>query len=141
MTRLPEIMNQMAEVLKSLEIVMQAEQEQLSAGQINGSALQRLTEDKSSLLATLDYLDTLRLAEQKVATAVSAEITAQWQVMQQQIQQLHQMNQHNGWLLEYQQEHTERALAILKPHQAPDFYGADGQAKSTAHYTNKKIAY
>ena len=119
---------------------MNAEQQQLSAGQINGSALQRVTEDKSSLLATLDYLETLRLAEQKTISVQPADIEIQWQTILQQIQRLSEINQHNGWLLESQREHTEQALAILKPHQAPEFYGADGQAKSVANHSNNKIA-
>jgi flagella synthesis protein FlgN len=131
----------MASVLNSLETVITAEQQQLSAGQINGSALQRVTEDKSSLLATLGYLDTLRQAEQTADRKHAVEVEMQWQTMQQLIQRLSNLNQHNGWLLESQREHTEQALAILKPHQAPEFYGADGQAKSAANYANKKIAY
>ena len=56
MSRLSEILDQMTVVLNDLKTVMDAEQQHLSSGQINGSALQRITEDKSSLLATLDYL-------------------------------------------------------------------------------------
>lgn len=141
MTRLPEILSQIANVLNSLETVINAEQQQLSAGQINGSALQRVTEDKSSLLATLDYFDTLRRAELKTTVVRTAEIDLQWQSIQQQIKRLSEINQHNGWLLESQSEHTEQALAILKPYQAPEFYGADGQAKSTVNLANKKIAW
>ena len=57
MSRLSEILDQMTVVLNDLKTVMDAEQQQLSAGHISGSALQRITEEKSSLLATLDYLD------------------------------------------------------------------------------------
>ncbi|MDU1298338.1 MAG: flagellar biosynthesis protein FlgN, partial [Enterobacter hormaechei] len=51
MSRLSEILDQMTVVLNDLKTVMDAEQHHLSSGQINGSALQRITEDKSSLLA------------------------------------------------------------------------------------------
>ena len=34
-------------------------------------------------------------------------------------QQLRQMNQHNGWLLEGQIERNQQALEMLKPHQEP----------------------
>lgn len=141
MTRLADILGQMAGVLGSLETVMNAEQQQLSAGHINGSALQRVTEDKSSLLATLDYLETLRKAEHNKTKEQATETDVQWQVMREQIQRLNNINQHNGWLLETQREHTEQALAILKPHQAPEFYGADGQAKAAVNHANKKIPY
>lgn len=57
MSRLSEILDQMTVVLNDLKTVMDAEQHHLSSGQINGSALQRITEDKSSLLATPDYLE------------------------------------------------------------------------------------
>ena len=54
MSRLSEILDHMTVVLNDLKTVMDAEQQHLSSGHINGSALQRITEDKSSLLATLD---------------------------------------------------------------------------------------
>lgn len=47
MTRLSEILDQMTTVLNDLKTVMDAEQQQLSVGQINGSQLQRITEEKS----------------------------------------------------------------------------------------------
>ncbi|HAN6476946.1 TPA: flagellar biosynthesis protein FlgN, partial [Escherichia coli] len=56
MTRLAEILDQMSAVLNDLKTVMDQEQQHLSMGQINGSQLQWITEQKSSLLATLDYL-------------------------------------------------------------------------------------
>lgn len=47
MSRLSEVLDQMTAVLGSLKEVMDAEQLQLSAGHVNGSALQRITEQKS----------------------------------------------------------------------------------------------
>lgn len=47
MTRLSEILDQMTTVLNDLKTVMDAEQQQLSAGYINGSQLQRITEEKA----------------------------------------------------------------------------------------------
>lgn len=46
MTRLSEILDQMTAVLNDLKTVMDAEQQQLSVGHINGSQLQRITEEK-----------------------------------------------------------------------------------------------
>ncbi|MDK6332402.1 flagellar export chaperone FlgN, partial [Escherichia coli] len=54
-------------------------------------------------------------------------------------QQLRQMNQHNGWLLEGQIERNQQALEMLKPHQEPTLYGANGQT-STTHRGGKKIS-
>lgn len=40
------------------------------------------------------------------------------------------MNQHNGWLLEGQIERNQQALEMLKPHQEPTLYGANGQTST-----------
>lgn len=140
MSPLSEVVQQIQRVLSSLEQVMLAEQQHLSAGQIDASALQRVTEDKSSLLATLDYLDTLRQEAMKSGSEVPAATQALWQAVQQQTAQLSRLNQHNGWLLASQQEHTDSALAILKPYQAPQFYGANGQAQEATRHSHKKVA-
>ena len=138
MSRLLEVMDQMTAVLNSLKEVMDAEQQQLSAGHVNGSALQRVTEDKSSLLATLDYLEQQRRAAQKTETTPSMDVNQRWQTITQKTQHLRDINQHNGWLLEDQLARNEEALAILKPHQEPNLYGADGQA-TTVSRGGKKI--
>lgn len=46
MTRLAEILDQMSAVLNDLKTVMVQEQQHLSMGQINGSQLQWITEQK-----------------------------------------------------------------------------------------------
>ena len=120
MTRLAEILDQMSAVLNDLKTVMDQEQQHLSMGQINGSQLQWITEQKSSLLATLDYLEQLRRKEPNTANSVD-------------------ISQHNGWLLEGQIERNQQALEMLKPHQEPTLYGANGQT-STTHRGSKKIS-
>ncbi|EFD5001845.1 flagella biosynthesis chaperone FlgN [Escherichia ruysiae] len=137
MTRLAEILDQMSAVLNELKMVMDQEQQHLSMGQINGSQLQWTTEQKSSLLATLDYLEQLR--RQTLDTVNSDEITQRWQEITVKTQQLRQLNQHNGWLLEGQIERNQQALEMLKPHQEPTLYGANGQT-STSHRGSKKIS-
>ncbi|MEB8019820.1 flagellar export chaperone FlgN, partial [Raoultella ornithinolytica] len=96
MTRLAEILDQMSAVLNDLKTVMDQEQQHLSMGQINVSQLQWITEQKSSLLATLDYLEQLRKKEPK--TSNSVDISQRWQEITVKTQQLRQMNQNNGWL-------------------------------------------
>ncbi|ELX79878.1 flagella synthesis chaperone protein FlgN [Salmonella enterica subsp. enterica serovar Dublin] len=64
----------MTTVLNDLKTVMDAEQQQLSVGQINGSQLQRITEEKSSLLATLDYLEQQRRLEQNAQRSANDDI-------------------------------------------------------------------
>lgn len=135
MTRLAEILDQMSAVLNDLKTVMDQEQQHLSMGQINGSQLQWITEQKSSLLATLDYLEQLRRKEPNSANSV--DISQRWQEITVKTQQLRQMNQHNGWLLEGQIERNQQALEMLKPHQEPTLYGANGQT-STTHRGSKK---
>ncbi|MGS9102632.1 flagellar export chaperone FlgN, partial [Salmonella enterica subsp. enterica serovar Infantis] len=46
-------------------------------------------------------------------------------------QHLRDLNQHNGWLLEGQIESNQQALEVLKPHQEPTLYGADGQTSGS----------
>ena len=110
MTRLAEILDQMSAVLNDLKTVMVQEQQHLSMGQINGSQLQWITEQKSSLLATLDYLEQLRRKEPN--TANSVDISQRWQEITVKTQQLRQMNQHNGWLLEGQIERNQRKRLV-----------------------------
>ncbi len=131
------ILDQMSAVLNELKMVMDQEQQHLSMGQINGSQLQWTTEQKSSLLATLDYLEQLR--RQTLDSVNSDEIAQRWQEITVKTQQLRQLNQHNGWLLEGQIERNQQALEMLKPHQEPTLYGANGQT-STSHRGSKKIS-
>lgn len=131
MSRLSEILDQMTVVLNDLKTVMDAEQQQLSAGYVSGSALQRITEDKSSLLATLDYLEQQRRAEQDPRRSANDDIVERWQTITEKTQHLRDLNQHNGWLLEGQIERNQQALEVLKPHQEPGLYGANGQTSSS----------
>lgn len=131
MSRLTEIMDQMTVVLNDLKTVMDAEQQQLSAGNVHGSALQRITEDKSSLLATLDYLEQQRRSEQSVRHSANDDVVDRWQTITEKTQHLRDLNQHNGWLLEGQILRNQQALEVLKPHQETGLYGADGQTASS----------
>lgn len=137
MPRLAEILNQMSVVLNDLNIVMVQEQQHLSMGQFTGSQLQHITEQKSSMLATLDYLEQLR--RQAPDRENSDDIAQCWQEINEKTQQLRQLNQHNGWLLEGLIERNQQALEMLKPHQEPTLYGANGQT-STPWRGGKKIS-
>ncbi|CDZ83741.1 FlgN protein [Citrobacter koseri] len=139
MTRLSEILDHMTAVLNDLKKVMDAEQQQLSVGHINGSQLQRITEEKSSLLATLDYLEQQRRLEQDAQRNVNDDVARRWQAITEKTQHLRDLNQHNGWLLEGQIERNHQALDMLKPHQEPTLYSANGQTASP-HRGGKKIS-
>lgn len=134
MTRLAEIFDQMNSAIRDLKIVMEAEQQQLSAGHINGSLLQRITEQKSSLLATLDYLEQQRRVAQD-----DDDSSGYLQAIRQQLHQLRDLNQHNGWLLEGQLARNQQALEVLKPHQEPSLYGANGLTSASLR-GGKKVA-
>jgi flagella synthesis protein FlgN len=127
MSRLSDILDQMTTILNSLKEVMDAEQQQLSFGSVNGSALQRITEEKSSLLAALDYLEQKRRVEQEAQRCANDDITDRWHLITKKTQHLRDLNQHNGWLLEGQIARNQQALDVLKPHQEPGLYGRDGQ--------------
>ncbi|MEY8710131.1 flagellar biosynthesis protein FlgN [Mangrovibacter phragmitis] len=129
MSRLLELMDKMTSVLNDLKRVLDAEQAQLSAGFVNGVALQRITEEKSSLLATLDYLEQLRRMEQHPhhAAANDDPVELRWQTIKKKTRYLNDLNTHNGWLLEGQLERNKEALEVLRPHQEPGLYGSDGQ--------------
>lgn len=75
MTRLAEILDHMTAVLNDLKRVMDAEQQQLSVGHINGSQLQRITEEKVLCwrpLTTLNSSDALSRMPGMAAMMMSA---------------------------------------------------------------------
>ncbi|AGN88160.1 MULTISPECIES: flagella biosynthesis chaperone FlgN [Enterobacteriaceae] len=139
MNRLSDILDQMTVILSALKDVMDAEQKQLSVGNIQSSALQRITEEKSSLLATLDYLEQQRRSAQKAQHSANDDIADRWQTITQKTQHLRDLNQHNGWLLEGQIARNQQALELLKPHQEPSLYGANGYTASASR-GGKKIS-
>ncbi|MFA1647134.1 MAG: flagellar export chaperone FlgN, partial [Enterobacteriaceae bacterium] len=54
--------------------------------------------------------------------------------------QLRDLNQHNGWLLEGQITRNQQALEVLKPHQEPGLYGANGQQSASRGGGGKKFS-
>ena len=125
MASLNELLAQIADGLSTLRAVMESERLLLCEGSVSGSHLQRVTEEKSSLLATLGWLEQQRL---QAWSAADSAAQAQWQTIRAQTQALSEMNQHNGWLLEQQMAFNQQALAVLKPHQEAGLYGKDGLA-------------
>jgi len=122
---LSKLLAQIADGLNALRAVMESEKLLLCEGSLSGSHLQRVTEEKSSLLATLGWLEQQRLLAWSAADSAAQ---AQWQTIRAQTQTLREMNQHNGWLLEQQMAFNQQALALLKPHQEAGLYGKDGLA-------------
>lgn len=142
MSNLQTTLDKMQDVLASLSAVLEEEQQQLAAGSINSNLLQRITEDKSALLSTLNYLDEMRrTAEQSQATAApyrgQNDMARRWDSIQQHTRRLQDANVHNGLLLQHQIRYTENALEVLKPHQTQAFYGPDGLGKGQATLSRK----
>ena len=132
MSGLSAILDQMISILNSLKEVMDAEQQQLSAGNVNGLQLASITEEKSSLLATLDYLEKQRRVEQTAQRNAEEEVGDRWQAITDTTQHLRRINQHNGWLLEGQIERNQQAIDVLKPFQETGLYGKDGQTAGSS---------
>ncbi|THB82292.1 flagellar biosynthesis protein FlgN [Pantoea allii] len=142
MSNLQTTLDKMQDVLASLSAVLEEEQQQLAAGNINSNLLQRITEDKSALLSTLNYLDEMRrTAEQNQATSApyrgQNDMARRWDSIQQHSRRLQDANVHNGMLLQHQIRYTENALEVLKPHQTQAFYGPDGMGKGQATLSRK----
>lgn len=128
LSSLSAVVDKMSEAINALTQVLQAEHQQLSAETVNGSFLQRITEQKSSLLATLEYLEQQR--QHYLAIAPDQQAIQRWQQLLEPLQRLSDMNQHNGWLLDGQRAHITQSLSLLQPHQGHDLYGADGYTTS-----------
>ncbi|SFM91668.1 flagella synthesis protein FlgN [Izhakiella capsodis] len=142
MNMLLSSLDKMQEVLASLTDIINAEQQQLSAGQVNSSLLQRITEDKSALLDTLNFIEQMRRdASERLGLhapySEQSQLAQRWSVIQEHTRHLRDKNQHNGLLLNYQMTHTGQALDILRPLQSQHFYGPNGQASSSAFISRK----
>lgn len=142
MDNLLTTLEKMQDVLASLTVVIDEEQQQLSAAQINGNLLQRITEDKTALLTTLNYLDEMRRKTEKTLGMQApygghSDIARRWVSIQQHTRRLRDANKHNGMLLQHQMTYTHDALAVLKPHQTQAFYGPDGLGKGQATMSRK----
>jgi flagella synthesis protein FlgN len=96
--------------------------------------LQRVTDVKSQLLATVNYLEQQRLElehaqRQQAPYAAHPRLADAWQQVQLLSQKLREKNQHNGLLLNQQIDHNAQALAILGKNNK-SLYGPDGQSRS-----------
>src|SRR5688572_13765558 len=140
-------MTTLVETLQALDQVINHEQTILCSGRVNGAALQHITEQKSSLLATVDYLDKQRRQhdERLRQTAPYSdpqgqsqpEIAEMWQDIVQMTARLSQINRHNGMLLGKQIAYNTEALAILNASQTQKFYGQNGQETVSAQTVSK----
>ncbi|EFE95142.1 flagella synthesis protein FlgN [Serratia odorifera] len=134
MESLAQHLDTLLETLGALDSVLAEEHNLLCAGPLPGVALQRITDGKSQLLATVNYLEQQRLELERVNRLQApytgiATLAARWQQIQQVGQRLRDSNQHNGLLLSRHIEHNAAALTVLNKHNKT-LYGPDGQSRS-----------
>ncbi|VVA46293.1 FlgN protein [Serratia ficaria] len=132
MENLAKLLDKLLETLQALDTVLAEEHHLLCSGQLPGVALQRATDAKSQLLATVAYLEQQRLGaenahRQRAPYADQPPLADRWQRVQQLSQTLREKNQHNGMLLNQQIDHNAQALAILSKN-SKSLYGPDGQS-------------
>lgn len=145
-------MNMLVETLRALDVIINHEQTLLCSGRVNGVALQHITEQKSSLLTTVDYLDKQR-RDHDVRLKQSApyldqrgvdqqgsrqhEIADMWETVVQLSEKLSHINRHNGMLLDKQLDYNTQAMAILNASQTQKLYGPDGQTSVSGQIVRK----
>ncbi|MBN5376806.1 flagellar export chaperone FlgN [Serratia marcescens] len=132
MENLAQLLDKLLETLQALNGVLEEEHDLLCSGQLPGVALQRVTDAKSQLLATVAYLEQQRLGQEKACGQRApydshAPLADRWQRVQLLSQTLREKNQHNGLLLNQQIDHNAQALAILSKNNK-SLYGPDGQS-------------
>lgn len=131
MENLAQLLDKLLETLQALNGVLEEEHDLLCSGQLPGVALQRVTDAKSQLLATVAYLEQQRLGGKSLRAtrpyANHAPLADRWQRVQLLSQTLREKNQHNGLLLNQQIDHNAQALAILSKNNK-SLYGPDGQS-------------
>ncbi|MFI3309348.1 flagellar export chaperone FlgN [Ewingella allii] len=137
-------MKTLVETLEALDLIIQHEQTLLCSGRVNGVALQNITEQKSSLLTTVDYLDKQRREhdarlKQNAPYSRQPEIAAMWKAVVQLSEKLSALNRHNGMLLNKQIDYNTQAMAILGASQTQKLYGPNGQT-SVSGQTVRKIS-
>ncbi|AUQ42728.1 flagellar export chaperone FlgN [Yersinia ruckeri] len=135
--RLQTNLDQQLECLDSLCAVLAEEQRLLCDGRIHGVVLQGVTEQKSSLLATLDYLDQSRLTTEtavriKAPYQQAPALAERWERMMQKAEKMRYTNMHNGFLLNQHISYNTEALNILNTRHGKSLYGPDGQSRGAS---------
>jgi flagella synthesis protein FlgN len=134
MENLAQLLDKLLETLQALGTVQTEEHVLLCSKTLAGVALQRVTDTKSQLLATVNYLDQQRVEQERLQHCQAPydgqpQLAACWQQVQQLSLQLREQNNHNGMLLNHHIEHNTQALAILNK-QNKSLYGPDGQSRA-----------
>lgn len=134
MENLAQLLDKLLETLHALGTVQTQEHTLLCSKTLVGVALQRVTDAKSELLATVNYLDQQRLEKERMQHCQAPydgqpQLADRWQQVQQLSLQLREQNNHNGMLLNHHIAHNTQALAVLNK-QNKSLYGPDGQSRA-----------
>ncbi|PHM29473.1 flagella synthesis protein FlgN [Xenorhabdus innexi] len=145
MEELQLLLEQQSAHLNSLSITMAEEQRILSEGFIEANHLHRVTEQKTFSLSALDHAERKRqqLNETLKVNAPYADhdiLAVLWDQISLTVERIRDLNAHNGFLLEQHIEQNSQAIAFLKSHHSPSFYGADGQAHRSSALSGHKIS-
>ncbi|OTA21111.1 flagella synthesis protein FlgN [Xenorhabdus beddingii] len=145
MEELQLLLEQQSAHLNSLSQTMAEEQRILSEGFIEANHLHRVTEQKTFLLSALDHAERKRqqLSETLRINAPYADherLAMLWEQISQTAERIRDLNTHNGFLLDQHIELNSQAIAFLKSHHSPSFYGADGQARHNSALSGHKIS-
>lgn len=134
MENLAHLLDKLLETLNALGVAQAEEHSLLCSATLPGVALQRVTDTKSQLLATVNYLEQQRLVLEQAHHCQAPydshpHLAVRWQQVQNLGQQLRKQNNHNGMLLNHHIEHNQQALAVLNK-QNKSLYGPDGQSRA-----------
>ncbi len=134
MENLAQLLDKLLETLNALGAVQAEEHTLLCSNTLAGVALQRVTDTKNQLLATVNYLEKQRLELESAHHCQAPyekhpHLATRWQQVQQLSQQLREQNNHNGMLLNHHIEHNTQTLAVLNK-QNKSLYGPDGQSRA-----------
>lgn len=134
MENLAQRLDKLLDTLQALGTVQTEEHALLCSNTLVGVALQRVTDTKSQLLATVNFLDQQRLELERLQHCQAPyehnpSLAARWQQVQQLSLQLREQNNHNGMLLNHHIDHNTQALAVLNK-QNKSLYGPDGQSRA-----------
>ncbi|QPR26687.1 flagellar export chaperone FlgN [Edwardsiella hoshinae] len=123
-------LQQMVEILQALNVTLNQEQQLLCAGQVDAVHLQAVTLEKENQLANLRHLDQRRRDAATQPPYTDPQLAALWQTILTLTRQLHEMNQHNGELLNRHLSYNQQALGTLQSRHGQALYGPDGQTQS-----------
>lgn len=135
MNNLRNTLGKMQQMLEELETVLAEELNQLKRPQVNPVSLQMLSDNKSRLLAAINYFDEQRKAEEKEANIAApykrdAGLKRQWDKITATVRLTKQMNSDAYPLIELQMKKAAMLKSMVsKVGSAASLYSADGKTQ------------